>query len=264
MYYRVTGQEIYAEWKEKELRVKELVKKIYKIEGEIEFKDVKTVLSKKLGYAEDRIKAIKFKNSPAIHKKVESIFSDNSEIEFDEKIEKIISEEVKEIEKDDLEKQAIELMEVSEEEEVIVQRNNPCFSGFKGIVFEEKFEIVEIPAGESDKIISDSEKFFCNNKKNDYCIRYSNQEKEIILNFNTTKEEVFVEFIESFIFKCKKKVKLEKRVIKTLNEFSKFLLEIQGVWEGKREIMCSEELVFHVYSFEEIEEKYDLEFKLEF
>ena len=77
MYYRVTGQDTCAEWKEKELRVKELGKKIYKIEGEVEFKDVKTVLSKKLGYKEDRIKIIKIKNSPELHKKVESVFLDN-------------------------------------------------------------------------------------------------------------------------------------------------------------------------------------------
>lgn len=252
MYYRVTGQEIYAEWKEKELRVKESGKKIYKIEGEVEFKEVKTVLSQKLGYAEDRIKIIKFKNSPELHKKVESIFSDNSEKEFDEKIEKIISEEVKEVketEKEELEKQAIELMEDLEKDKVEKE--------IKRVI--KTIEVVEIPQGESEIILSEAEKFCCRNVRKDYFVKYTNEEKEMILSFQTTKEETFIEFIESFIFKYRKKVKLGKIVIKNLNEFSKFLLENELLFSGN-EIMVAPTL--EKFKLEELEEKFGVKLEI--
>lgn len=229
MYYRVTGQEIYAEWKEKELKIKEPGNKIYKIEGEIDFKEVKSVLSKKLGYIEDRIKAIKFKNSPAIHKKVESIFSDNSSEEV---------KEVKETEKEELKKQAIELM---------------------GDLEKDTFEVVEIKPGETETILSEKERFYCKNVRKNYLVNYVNEEKDMILSFQTTKEETFIEFIESFIFKYRKKVKLGKTVIKNLNEFSEFLSRNGLVFSGKGIIVVT---TSEKFKLEELEEKFGVKLEI--
>ena len=242
MYYRVTGQEIYAEWKEKELRVKELVKKIYKIEGEIEFKDVKTVLSKKLGYAEDRIKAIKFKNSPAIHKKVESIFSDNSEKEFDEKIEKIISEEVKEVketEKDKVEKERI-LKKIDESK------------------IKEKF-IVKF--GEYREELAEGIYLDLTNLNKNFVAVYTDEKESYVLKCITNKVINLKKFLENIIFETEKEVIIEKeiKIIKNLNEFSKFLLENELLFSGN-EIMIATTL--EKFKFEELEERFNVKLEI--
>ena len=242
MYYRVTGQEIYAEWKEKELRVKELVKKIYKIEGEIEFKDVKTVLSKKLGYAEDRIKIIKFKNSPELHKKVESVFLDNSEIEFDEKIEKNISEEVKEVketEKDKVEKERI-LKKIDESK------------------IKEKF-IVKF--GEYREELAEGIYLDLTNLNKNFIAVYTDEKESYVLKCITNKVINLKKFLENIVFSGEKEVIIEKeiKIIKNLNEFSKFLMENELIFSGN-DIMIATTL--EKFKLEELEEKFNVKLEI--
>lgn len=242
MYYRVTGQEIYAEWKEKELRVKELGNKIYKIEGEIDFKDVKTVLSKKLGYAEDRIKIIKFKNSPGLHKKAESIFSDNSEKEFDEKIEKNISEEVKEvkeIEKDKVEKERI-LKKIDESK------------------IKEKF-IVKF--GEYREELAEGIYLDLTNLNKNFVAVYTDEKESYVLKCITNKVINLKKFLENIVFSGEKEVIIEKeiKIIKNLNEFSKFLMENKLIFSGD-EVMIAP--TSEKFKLEELEEKFSVKLEI--
>lgn len=223
----VSGQDLYAKWEEGNITFlgdKEVIEGI-----KFNYGVVKEYIAKKFGVEIEKVKVLKLSNSPNMHKKIAGLFKKQEEAENKK------AKEVKETKKEELEKDRIEKEETKDKFTVMPGENN--------------FKL--------DEFIT----LFIRNKNKDYVAMYRDFKKDYTLDLKTKNEINLKDFLENIVFSGEKEVVIEKeiKIIKNLNEFSKFLLENELIFSGE-EIMIAP--TAEKFKLEELEERFNIKLEI--